>query len=109
MILNLINRGWNLGRLQNSLQMLLQKVRHSDGLSPARSLDGFQISPLCLQVLIRVGKPRSVDEVEVYVVEAQLLEGQVKRLEGWLLLLPVGFGSYEELVSWYAGCFNGFS
>lgn len=69
-VLDLVNSRWNLGRLENGLDVLLQKIGNSDGFRSSRGFDGFQIGPFLLQFFVGVGKPRCVDEIEVDIVEA---------------------------------------
>lgn len=54
--------------------MLLEEVGDANGLCPAGSLDSFQVSPFFLQVLVGVGEVRAVDQIQIDVVQAKLLQ-----------------------------------
>lgn len=68
MVLDLVNRRHHLGRLKNGLEVFLEEVGNSNGLGPTRSLDGLQISPLLLQILVVIGKERAVDQIEINII-----------------------------------------
>lgn len=60
--------------------MLLQVIRHTDALGPPGVFERFHFRPFGLELLLRGGfafltKKRTVDQVQVDVVEAELLEG----------------------------------
>lgn len=50
-ILDLVDGGRDLGRLEDGLQMFLKKVGDSNGLGLAGFPEGFHLSPLGLQLL----------------------------------------------------------
>lgn len=106
-VLDLVNSGDHLGRLEDDLDVLLEEVGDADGLGLARGLDGLEVGPLLLQLLVRGGEPGPVEEVEVDVVEAQLLEGQLEGFLRGLLLLAVRLGGDEELAPGDAGRLDG--
>jgi len=89
MIFNLINRRHDLRGLQNSLEILLQEIRHPDRLRLSTGVDSFQICPFLLQVLVGSGEEGRVDQVLVDVLQLQLLERQ---LECFLRVLDFGAG-----------------
>lgn len=108
-ILDLINGRLDLGCLQDGLEVHLQEVGHADGLGPSRLLDLLQFRPSLLKVLIGLGKPGAVDQVEVHVFETKLLEGNVKGINGGTLLFGRDLCGNIKLFSGNTACFDGLS
>lgn len=79
-VLDLVDGGLDLGRLEDGLEVHLQEVGHADGLDTTRRLELLKLSPSLLQVLVSLSKPGTVDQVQIDVIEAELLEGDVKRV-----------------------------
>lgn len=82
--LNLVDGRRDFGRLQHHLEVLLPVVAHADAARPATLLDGLHLRPLDLQLLgLAIGKEGLMDQVQVDVVQAQLLErGREGDLDG---------------------------
>lgn len=97
-VLDLVDGGLDLGRLEDGLKVHLQEVGHADGLDTARCLELLELSPALLQVLVGLGEPRAVDQVQIDVLKAELLEGDVKRVNGGTLLLGGDLGGDIELL-----------
>lgn len=49
MVLYLVDRRGNFGRLENGIEVLLDVVRDTDRLGTSGSLDGFHLSPFSLE------------------------------------------------------------
>jgi hypothetical protein len=79
-VLDLVDGGLDLGRLEDGLEVHLQEVGHADGLDTTRRLELLELGPALLQVLVSLSKPGTVDQVQIDVIEAELLEGDVKRV-----------------------------
>lgn len=97
MVLDLVDRGRDLCRLEDGLEMLLEEVGDANGLCAAGSLDGLEVGPLLLQLLVAVGEEGAVDEVQVDVVQAELLQREDECLFGVLLVRGADLGGDEEL------------
>lgn len=97
-ILDLVDGGLDLGRLEDGLEVHLQKVGHANGLDTTRRLELLELSPTLLQVLIGLGEPGTVNQIQIDVVEAELLEGDVKRLNRGTLLLGGDLGGDIKLL-----------
>jgi hypothetical protein len=85
----------------------LQEVGHADGLGPSRLLDLLQFSPSLLKVLVGLCEPGSVDQVEVHVLEAKLLEGNFKGFDGGTLLLGRDLCGDIKLFAGNTACLDG--
>lgn len=68
-VLDLVNDGWGLGRLEDSFEMLLEEVGDADGFGTARLFELLELSPSLLKVFVRLGEPWAVDQVQVDIVE----------------------------------------
>jgi hypothetical protein len=79
MKLDLVNRRGDLSRLQSSLQMFLQIIRHPNALRLSRSLHILHGLPRTLQITVGLGEERSMDEIEIHVVQPQLFQARVYR------------------------------
>ena len=77
-VLDLVDSRLDFGCLENGLKVHLQEVGNSNGLGLSRFLDPFQLRPALLKVLVSLSKPGAVDQVEIDVVKAKLLEGNVE-------------------------------
>lgn len=97
-VLDLVDGGLDLGRLEDGLEVHLQEVGHADGLDTTRRLELLELSPALLQVLVGLGEPGAVDEIQIDVLKAELLKGDVKRVNGGTLLLGGDLGGDIELL-----------
>lgn len=106
-VLDLVDGGLDLGRLEDGFEVHLQEVGHADGLDTARLLELLELSPALLQVLVGLGEPGTMDQIQIDVVEAELLKGDVKRVNRGTLLLSGDLGGDKELLSGNATLLDG--
>ena len=95
--LDLVDGGHDGGLVQQAVQVRHQKVGDTDGAGTAGLLNLLQCLP-ALDELV-VGRGRPVDQIEVDLVEAELLEALLERVEGRLGALAVvpELGGDEQL------------
>lgn len=67
----------------------------------------FKVAPFCLEFGGGGGEVGGVDQIQVYVVELELLEGGFECGECRWVFRAGYFGGYEELGAWDAGLFDG--
>jgi len=107
MELDLVDSGLDLCSPEHDLEVLLEEVGHSDGPGTAGLLDGLEVGPLLLQLLVRVGEEGRVDQVQVHIVEAEPGERGSEGGGRVLLLEAVDLGGDEKFLAGDAGCFDG--
>lgn len=71
-VLDLVDRGRNFGRLQNWIEVFLDVVGHSDRLGTSGRANGFHLGPLRLQHLGVRGEEWRVDQVQIHVFQTQV-------------------------------------
>ncbi|EGX93195.1 DNA double-strand break repair and VJ recombination XRCC4 [Cordyceps militaris CM01] len=106
--LNLVDGRHHLGRLEDRLQVLRQEVGHANRPGPARGLDRLHLGPFLLQRRAgALGEPRPVQQIEIDIVDAELLEGRVKVRLRVRLFQRRQLGRNVELLARHAALFDG--
>lgn len=106
--LDLVDGGDDVGGLEDVLDVFLEEVGEADGAGAARGLDGLELGPAALDLLLVDALPVGrVDQVEVDVVEAELLQRQGKGVLDGAGRLGVVLCDDEELLAGDAGGLDG--